>query len=149
MSILNSWMFKSSRSPPLSLQKQQFQFERERKRSREHKTPAESWLFFFSVAGKEKHLWFECAWGSTVCFHFKPTRQTNSDRFVPLFHFCSCSLFSSNYEKTPCTNILAILLGLYVQLKSLYTCTRGRGYAETHAYSNKSAENEANNRQLQ
>lgn len=84
MSILNSWMFKSSRSPPLSLQKQQFQFEREKQRK--NKTPAASWLFFSSPwPGKERHLWFECAWGSTVCFHFKPTWQTNSDRFVPLF----------------------------------------------------------------
>lgn len=44
MSILNSQMFKSSRSPPLSLQKQHFQFERKevQQKGGGDKTPAES-----------------------------------------------------------------------------------------------------------
>lgn len=40
---------------------------------------------FFSWPGRKRHLWSECAWGSTVCFHFRTTWQTNSDRFVHLF----------------------------------------------------------------
>lgn len=128
MSILNSSMFKSSGSPPLSLQKQLYQFKRGEKHvewGRENRTLAKSWFFFFPWPGKKRHLWSECAWGSTVCFHFKPTWQTNSDRFVPLFSLLLLlSLSLSNYEKTYCTNLLVLLVGLYVQLQHLRTHAR-------------------------
>ena len=162
MSILNSWMFKSSGSPPLSLQKQQFQFERERERKRKKRQRERIKLqlrvfFFFSWPGKERHLWFECAWGSTVCFHFKPTWQTNSDRFVPLFSLLLLLTPSQIMGKTRCTSILVLLV---VCMFSCSTGTRANAHTDTqlhthththtntHTHLNKSEQNDANNRQL-
>lgn len=83
-------------------------------------------------------------------FRFKPTWQTNSDRFVPLFSLLLLLTLSlSNYGKTHCTNLLVLLVGLYVQLQHLRTHTRARTiHTEIHAYLNKSVQNDANNRQL-
>lgn len=92
-------------------------------------------LSFSSLSwpGKERHLWFECAWGSTVCFHFKPTWQTNSDRFVPLFSLLLLLIFL-NYGKTHCTSVWVLIVGLYVQLQHLNTQRHVSVCIDTHTH---------------
>lgn len=68
-----------------------------------------------------------------MCFHFKPTWQTKSDRFVPLFSLLLL-LSLSNYGKTHCTNILVLLVGLYVQLQHLHMLVHT--HTHTHIQTN-------------
>lgn len=142
MSILNSWMFKSSRSPPLSLQKQQFQFEREKQRK--NKTPAASWLFFLPLGLARRDISdlsvlevAQCAFISN-----QHGKQTLTDLF-PFFHFCSCSVSLKLWENT---------LHKYITTSWRFVCSAAafahththtrvctREHKHSHIYSNKSA----------
>lgn len=122
MSILNSWMFKSSRSPPLSLQKQQFQFEREKQRK--NKTPAASWLFFLPLGLARRDISdlsvlevAQCAFISN-----QHGKQTLTDLF-PFFHFCSCSVSLKLWENT---------LHKYITTSCRFVCSAA-AFAHTHA----------------
>lgn len=123
MSILNSWMFKSSRSPPLSLQKQQFQFEREKQRK--NKTPAASWLFFLPLGLARRDISdlsvlevAQCAFISN-----QHGKQTLTDLF-PFFHFCSCSVSLKLWENT---------LHKYITTSCRFVCSAA-AFAHTHTH---------------
>lgn len=123
MSILNSWMFKSSRSPPLSLQKQQFQFEREKQRK--NKTPAASWLFFLPLGLARRDISdlsvlevAQCAFISN-----QHGKQTLTDLF-PFFHFCSCSVSLKLWENT---------LHKYITTSCRFVCSAA-AFARTHTH---------------
>lgn len=123
MSILNSWMFKSSRSPPLSLQKQQFQFEREKQRK--NKTPAASWLFFLPPGLARRDISdlsvlevAQCAFISN-----QHGKQTLTDLF-PFFHFCSCSVSLKLWENT---------LHKYITTSCRFVCSAA-AFARTHTH---------------
>lgn len=135
-------MFKSSRSPSLSLQKKK-QLPIWEKRGQRDRTQIQPG--FFSWPGKKRHLWSECAWGSTVRFHFRTTWQTNTDGFVHLFFFpllFSLTLFLKLGENTH-HKYISVLVGFVCSAAAVI-----RTYVPTlrHTRSNKSALNDANNR---
>lgn len=141
-------MFKSSGSPSLSFQKQLHQFNRERgvKSGSENQLQPRVDFFFLDLARRGISDLSVLEVAQCAFISNQHGKQTLTDLFL-FFTFCSCSLSLSltNYGKTRCTNILVLLVGFYIQLHHWHTYTN----TNAHTYSNKYAQNDANNRQLQ